>query len=46
MQAAGFYISPKIVKLVLEQAHENHPYVIPNNPYMVSEDREPYGKIK
>ena len=46
MQAAGFYISPKIVKLVLEQAHENHSYVIPNNSHIVSEDREPYGKIK
>lgn len=46
MQAAGFYISPKIVKLVLEQAHENHSYVLPNNSYIVSENREPYGKIK
>ena len=36
MQAAGFYISPKIVKSVLAQSHENHSYVIPNNSYIIS----------
>lgn len=46
IQAAGFYISPKIVKLVLEHANEKNTYVIPNKCYIVSEDREPYGKMK
>lgn len=46
MQAAGFYISPKIVKLVLEQANEKNTYIIPNKCYIVSEERESYGRIK